>query len=255
MRTRSAWTVESSRMELSRVDASPLSQVVGGIAHEVRNALFGMSTMLDAMADRVGDHPDFSRYIPSLRQEVDRISRVMDLVVEYGSERPFVGRSFALIEAARTAAQQSSALAADHGVRMDVVESGPSPAAWFDPVLAAELLGHLIDNAIRQSPHAGTVTIAVGATAYGTATEAIVTDSGAGIAPDDLPHVFEPFFSHDSGGPDLGLAIVRRLIELHGGAIEVSNPPGGGAAFRLRFPTTAAPVAPLRHVPAGDDGR
>ena len=103
-----------------------------------------------------------------------------------------------------------------------------------------QILTNLFDNAVRYTPAGGHVSVEV----TGTADETIVTvrDTGAGIAPEHLPRIFERFYrvdparSREAGGTGLGLAIVKHLMESHGGRVEAESTPGTGTAIRLHFP-------------------
>jgi signal transduction histidine kinase len=105
-----------------------------------------------------------------------------------------------------------------------------------------QVIWNLLSNAVKFTPEGGRVEVSLRRTAGAHAT-ITVTDNGAGISPDFLPHVFEHFRQADStstrqhGGLGLGLAIVRRLIELHGGTVEAeSDGAGRGATFRVKLP-------------------
>ena len=103
---------------------------------------------------------------------------------------------------------------------------------------------HSLDNALRHTPDQGF--IAVTATLAGGAVRTEVRDSGAGVPPDALPHLFERFYradtsrSRDSGGSGLGLSIVNALIELHAGRVTVDNHPQGGAIVAVTIPALEA---------------
>jgi signal transduction histidine kinase len=103
-----------------------------------------------------------------------------------------------------------------------------------------ELVGNLVDNAVRYTPAGGTVTAEVDATEEG----AVVTvrDTGPGISPEDLEHIFEPFYrghaQKNIPGTGLGLPIVKRVAERHGGRVEVQTTLGEGSAFRVFLPRT-----------------
>jgi signal transduction histidine kinase len=107
-----------------------------------------------------------------------------------------------------------------------------------DPSALEELLDNLLDNAVRYTPAGGSVTVEVA----GTETEAavIVRDTGPGIAPEDLEHIFRPFYRGNAQknipGTGLGLPIAKRIAEAHGGRIEVRSTPGEGAAFEVFLP-------------------
>ena len=112
-------------------------------------------------------------------------------------------------------------------------------AADFDRI--EQVLGNLIDNAFRHSPPGGTVRISATAQKSGTV-EFFVGDDGPGIAPEDLPHVFDRFYrSADEtagSGAGLGLAISKEIVRAHGGEIRAASPPSGGSTFSFTVPET-----------------
>ena len=113
-----------------------------------------------------------------------------------------------------------------------------------DPSSLDELTGNLVDNAVRYTPAGGTVTVELAAEAGG-ATLA-VCDTGPGINAEDLEHIFEPFYrgqpQKNIPGTGLGLPIVRRIAERHGGSVTVETAPGRGSAFRVLLPRTGKQV-------------
>jgi two-component system sensor histidine kinase BaeS len=109
------------------------------------------------------------------------------------------------------------------------------PIVDIDPVRIREVLSNLVANAVRHTPSGGTVTIRGDATADRLVLR--VTDTGPGIDPELLPHVFDRFVTGaGSGGSGLGLAIARHLVAAHGGTIEVEATGSGGSTFRVDLP-------------------
>ena len=109
----------------------------------------------------------------------------------------------------------------------------------IDAALIERAVANLIDNALRYTPEGSAVTLSAKAEADGVALT--VADSGPGIAPQDLAHVFERFFQgsrhrEGRGHAGLGLAIVRRVAQLHGGTVQAANRAGGGAVFTIALP-------------------
>jgi signal transduction histidine kinase len=112
-----------------------------------------------------------------------------------------------------------------------------------DPERIEQVIGNLITNAIKYSPEGGT--IEVSAAARGDRVELAVRDSGVGIPADELAHVFDPFrrvaaTRHVAPGAGLGLFVVRRIVEAHGGTIEVDSAPGAGSTFRIGLQALSA---------------
>jgi two-component system, OmpR family, sensor histidine kinase BaeS len=112
-----------------------------------------------------------------------------------------------------------------------------------DPVRLRQAVGNLVSNAVRHTPAGVIVTLRAAAAAAGHAVIE-VADTGSGIAPDDLPRVFDRFWRADksrtrrTGGSGLGLSIVRKLAKAHGGTATAAGTPGRGSTFTLTLPTT-----------------
>jgi signal transduction histidine kinase len=118
-----------------------------------------------------------------------------------------------------------------------VVACNPGPIR-ADPSSLDELIGNLVDNAVRYTPPGGAVTVRVDAAEDGAAVS--VRDTGPGISPEDLDHIFEPFYrgpaQKNIPGTGLGLPIVKRIAERHGGRVEVQTTLGQGSEFQVFLP-------------------
>ena len=148
-----------------------------------------------------------------------------------------------LAQIASEAAQNASPRAAEKGIAVCFAHAG-TPIVYGDPNLLRQLVGNLVDNAIKFSDR-GNVDVAVGENRESAWVD--VTDTGPGIPESELSNIFERFYradkarSRDVPGTGLGLAIVRSIARVHGGEATVSNAPGGGARFRVLLPRVQAP--------------
>jgi two-component system sensor histidine kinase BaeS len=124
--------------------------------------------------------------------------------------------------------------AAEAGVAFQL-DAQPLPALDIDPVRVRQVLNNLLDNALRHTPRGGRIRLEV--RPEGRAALFRVADTGKGISPEALPHVFDRFWkSADSGGSGLGLAIARGLVEAHGGQIRVDSVQGRGTVVSFTLP-------------------
>jgi signal transduction histidine kinase len=112
------------------------------------------------------------------------------------------------------------------------------PDTWsLDPARMEQVLINLIDNALKVTPPEERVSVEIGR--VGAELFYAVRDRGPGVPAAERARIFEPFHTTNVRGTGLGLAVVRRIVELHGGRIEVSDAPSGGAVFRVFIPTVA----------------
>jgi PAS domain S-box-containing protein len=226
--------LEDSLKRSERVSA--LGGVVAGLAHEIRGPLFGLQSLVEAWAARTSDPESARRYLPHLRREIRHMGRLATDLLDYGRDHRLRAEDIPVLALLEAAAQSVRAEAFERGVTVTLGYEGRPGLVRADPARAVDLLANLVDNAVRLSPQGATVELMARAAEAGRWVEIDVLDRGPGIAAEDLPHVFEPFFSRREGGTGVGLALVRRLVEDHGGTIAVVNRGGGGARFTVRLP-------------------
>ncbi len=220
--------------------------MVSDIAHELRSPLTNIRGWLEVMRDGVVE-PD-PGLLDSLHEEAVVLQRIIDDLQDLAAADAGTLR---LHREPLPAAELLAQVAAAHRVAADAARvtlvTEADPAVWLDadPVRMRQALGNLVSNALRHTPPGGTVTL----TARRDGADAVLTvaDTGGGIAPEDLPRVFERFWraeksrSRRTGGSGLGLSIVRQLVAAHGGTAGAASEAGAGAVFTLRLPAGEAP--------------
>jgi PAS domain S-box-containing protein len=227
---------------------SAMGALIAGVAHEVRNPLFGISATLDAFEARFRKRKDLQRYFEVLQAEVRRLSELMQQLLDYGKPHRLEPARVDPAELMRRAATACEPLAGRARIAVTLEPDGGLPAIEVDPARAVQVFQNLIENAIQHSPPGAEVRFRAARapspdTAGGEAAETVrflVEDAGPGFRPDDLSRIFEPFFTRRRGGTGLGLSIVQRIVEQHGGEVEAENRPGGGAAMAVVLPVRRA---------------
>jgi PAS domain S-box-containing protein len=225
------------------------------ISHEVRtplNAIVGVSHLLQATELS----PQQQRYVHILRSSSETllatINEILDFSKVESGRASLEQRSFDLRTLVHGVASSLSLKAEEKGVALAVdVDERLPPTLVGDPVKVQQVLMNLVGNAVKFTTQ-GSVTVAVRVRDRVDDSVTVhfrVSDTGIGIAPERLPHIFDPFTqaSYDVGvkygGTGLGLAISKRLVELHGSRLAVASEPGRGSTFSfvLRFEVPAAP--------------
>ncbi|MFE3560349.1 sensor histidine kinase [Streptomyces sp. NPDC059193] len=215
--------------------------MVSDIAHELRTPLSTIRSSLEAAQD--GVIPSDERLNASLLEETLLLQHIIDdlqdlAAADAGTLRlypePLRAKDLLHQVAAGYRAQAKAA-----GIDL-VVHAWGDTEVSADPLRLRQAVGNLVSNALRHSSAGDRITLRARASLDGLVIE--VVDTGAGIAPQDLPYVFDRFWraeksrSRQTGGSGLGLSIVRKLIEAHGGSVSAAGNPGGGAVFTLTLP-------------------
>jgi PAS domain S-box-containing protein len=217
---------------------SLLGSLVAGVAHEVRNPLFGISSIIDAFETRFSDRTEYLRYTNVLRDEIGRLTLLMEELLEYG--KPFRGELY-LVSMEEMVTRSIRACLPAAEVAKVTLESNveePLPKVRIDRRRLSKVFVNLVENAIQHSPAGGTVSVEARKVVDGKQewVECAVRDAGSGILEQDIPRIFEPFFSKRRGGTGLGLAIAQRIMEEHAGKLIAGNNPDVGACMIARFP-------------------
>ena len=223
---------------------SLLGSLVAGVAHEVRNPLFGISSILDAFETRFSERTEYLRYTNVLRDELARLNILMEELLEYG--KPFQGElHLAWLDDVVTKSLRSCVPVAEiaHAKLVNKV-TRMIPRVLVDRRRLSKVFVNLIENAIQHSPQDESVIVEASETREGNQRwlDCAVKDAGKGISIEEIPNIFEPFFSKRRGGTGLGLAIAKKIMEEHGEELIAGNNPEGGACMIARFP-----------VPEGED--
>ena len=226
---------------LKRLDDSftRLSQFSADLAHELRTPIANMlgEAQVALTRDRTAD--DYRETIESTVAECERLSRIVDnllFVARVDAARePIAGKRFDARAAVGKIAAFYQTVADDHHVTITCSGGGQVHA---DPDLFERALANLLDNALRFTPENGSIEITL--SDQKTDFNVAVSDSGCGIAAEHLPRVFDRFYraetSRGSDGAGLGLALVKSIVELHGGSVTIQSEVGRGTIVKLRFP-------------------
>lgn len=226
--------------------------LVANVSHELKTPISALRAHLENLLDGV-ERPDPETLQVMLAQS-ERLGRLVDQLLDLSRlesgdvplERgnvelaPLVAEVLSEIEVARP----------ERGVRLADAVPRDIPPVFADRERVHQVLFNLLDNAVRFTPEGGRVTVS--ASRHNGSVDVVVADTGPGIAPEDLPRVFERFYrvdesrSRDDGGTGIGLAIARSVVEAHGGRIWAESEPGRGSTFTFELPAAPPPVETRR---------
>jgi two-component system OmpR family sensor kinase/two-component system sensor histidine kinase BaeS len=220
-----------------RANEEQRRHLLADVAHELRTPLAVVRGNLEGMLD--GVYPRDDQHLMPILDETAHMARLLEdlrtlSLAEAGTlrlhrEPTGLGPLIADVVAAYASRATSGGIALT-GM------APPLPDLEVDPVRVREIIENLVSNALRYTPAGGSIRIEAAPAANG-GVAVSVADTGAGIAPDDLPRVFERFAkSADSGGSGLGLAIAKRLVEAHGGEIRAESDLGRGTMVEFTLP-------------------
>lgn len=231
-------------------------EFVATVSHELRTPLAVIRSAAQNLAAGVVDDPaQAKRYGALIETEGRRLTDMVEEVLEFsglsGNRRPLALRPVDLTALAQDVlAGHREALGAA-GIETDVTTEADLPLVMADEDALRRALNNLVANAIKYAPKGRWIGIRIARRQTDGRDDICVdvADRGQGIAAEDLPHVFEPFYrgrevvSRQIHGNGLGLSLVARIAEAHGGSVTVASSPGAGAVFTLHLPAaTAAPV-------------
>jgi len=234
---------ELRRLETARRD------FVANISHELHTPLASVKALVETLEDgAIDDTTVAKRFLHQVDVEVDRLTQLVRELMELSrieSGQVVLQRQVVPVETlvdTPVARLRTQVERAELTMCVEAVDALPDVVA--DPARIEQVLVNLLHNAVKFTPPGGTITVS--GRAVGQMVELSVTDTGIGIAPADLPRIFERFYKADKarsgGGTGLGLAIAKHIIKSHGGMVRAQNNPGRGATFTITLPTAHASV-------------
>lgn len=227
-------------------------EFVAAISHELRTPLAVICSAGENLADGVVPDPQRARqYGAVIHNEGRRLAEMVDQALEYAGvqsgRKTYVPRPMAVAELLKRAVAACEPQLHDHKVTLDLQLAADMPPVLADPAEMTRAIQNLIRNAIKYGGEQRWVSIQARSElgARGPEVAICVRDAGMGIASEDLPHIFEPFYRSREAvaaqihGSGLGLSLVRHIVEAHGGRITVESSIGAGSAFTVYLPCAA----------------
>ncbi len=225
---------EKFREEMTRLDRlASLGKLSAGIAHEVRNPLTGISLLLDDLYDNAALVHNDRDMIKKALIEIERVERLITALLKYSSPP----RSDFRVCDLNTVVNDTILLMGRECGRQKVhifFIAGSLASFRFDPEKIKQAIINITRNALEVMPKGGTLTFSTDT--VGGHVVLAISDDGPGISEEDLPLIFEPFFTRKGAGTGLGLSITQQIIEEHNGQIRVESSPPSGTIFIIELP-------------------
>jgi two-component system, OmpR family, phosphate regulon sensor histidine kinase PhoR len=219
---------------------------VANVSHELKTPLTAIRGFAETLASELQSDQQHAQFAATIRANAERMQRLIDDLldlsrIESGGWAPTPVNVDVAAAAAEAAAPYRDA-AEQRGASIEIEIDPKANRLRADPVALRQVLGNLVENAVRYTPSGGKITIFSSAEDHGIAIG--VRDTGTGISPEHLPRIFERFYRVDparsraAGGTGLGLAIVKHLVEAHGGRVRADSQVGHGTTVAVYFPSS-----------------
>lgn len=229
--------------ELQRQEALR-REMTADIAHELRTPLSVLRLQVERMED--GLLPAEPRTLAALGAEIDLLGRLIDdlrlLSLADAGQLSLVPEALDPYAALDHATASAAMQAQQRGITLQVLRGPALPPLHADPLRLAQILGNLVENALRYTPAGGSVTLSAAVVGAPQMLRLTVADTGPGMAAEEAARIFERFYRTDrartreTGGSGLGLAIVQRLVAAQGGSVSVESELGRGSRFHVLLP-------------------
>lgn len=224
------------------------SDLISEMVHELRTPLTAILAYADMLIEAPIPEQQRSQFLETIRGEAERLTNLtndfLDLARLSSGRAALIRESFELPKVIHAAANVMRPQATEKGVHITVCADQNLPNVWGDRKRVHQIILNLVSNAVKYNRPDGKVSVS--AQAEGEWIRVTVSDTGRGIAPENLPRLFEKFFRESDAegyakGTGLGLSIAKQLVEAHGGQIDVDSQLGVGTTFSFTLPASAIP--------------
>lgn len=242
-------TLAAAKTELEHMEHSR-RELIGNISHDLRTPITLLQGYLEALRDNV--ITESKQRDNTIRLMLTKVEGLNSLIQDLFDLSVLEDRKVVLSFEDIPLTEWKERLVEQYSLEMKEIDIQFACEVKDDPLSIStvaidihrmdRVFANLLYNAIRYTPKGGSITITMTVLQRTRSVKVMVVDSGVGIEPDDLPHIFDRFYKKDksrhssSGGSGLGLAIAKEIVGLHGGEIRAYNPPDGGSVFELLFP-------------------
>ncbi|MEO7971189.1 MAG: PAS domain S-box protein [bacterium] len=240
---------EEKRLQNELRQAAQLSlvgELAAGLAHEIKNPLAGIQGVVDILLRRRDAHDPDNEALRGIRNEVERIDQTVRALLDRARPRVLATKPGSLTEVVQRAVSVARAQVfarSEGSIPLQLIVPTEPIMMSIDAGQIEDAILNLIINAIEATENQGSVTVRVFHSPQddtNAETDEVVievSDKGRGISEENLPRIFNPFFTTTRGGTGLGLPAVRRIVRAHGGRVEVQSALGLGSTFSMRLPT------------------
>ncbi len=216
-----------------------IGQVVAGVAHEIRNPLFGITSVAQILKEEVVFAPRHRELVEAMFSETQRLNALVTDLLLFGAPSRLERQSTDLHHLLNAACHLYAGEIRGRSIHLHKNYDPNLPPFLADHDKLTQVVLNLLKNALEASPTGGTITVGTRVHRKGEKADQVelfISDTGSGIPAEDHGRIFDLFFTTKPRGTGLGLPICRRIVEDHGGSIAVESPPGQGATFSLRLP-------------------
>jgi len=237
--------LDQMQTRLSRSERlATLGQVAAGIAHEIRNPLVGIGSTTSLLVEETDSKDPRRSDLEVILRETRRLDRIVNQIIEYARPRELAPVLFSCSDLVEEVLKLLDVPLSKKALTVTCAVSPALPKVYADRDQIKQVLLNVFQNAIEASEERGGLSVAACPFARNLdpGLAITVTDQGPGISSEDLPHVFEPFFTRGKHrGTGLGLAICRNIVDAHGGDIQLMSDKGKGTTARLWLPLRQQP--------------
>jgi len=213
-----------------------LASLAAGVAHEIRNPLSSIKGFAVYFKKKLTGNKDDEETADIMIAETERLNRVISQLIEFARPLVLKREPADLEDLVRQTLRLVTAEAEQNAVAIEIRAGEGFPRAEVDPDKVRQVLLNIFLNALAAMPGGGSLSIALNR--LEDALEIAVSDTGEGIRQENLPRIYDPYYTSKPAGTGLGLAVAQKIMDAHGGAIEVESREGAGTRVTLRFPHT-----------------
>ncbi len=214
-----------------------IASLAAGVAHEIRNPLSSIKGFAVYLKQRLAGNPEDEQTADIMIAETERVNRVISQLIEFARPLTMKIEPADMEALARHTIGLIAVEALNQSVEIDVQTEPGLPKVFVDPDRIKQVLLNIFLNALSAMPGGGRLSVEITRKNEGLAME--ISDTGSGIREEDLPRIYDPYFTSKPAGTGLGLAVVQKIMAAHGGMVQIESKTGAGTKVALKFPVSA----------------